>query len=105
MPLAKKAYSRAPDTDVKRRVGAGGVRCAMALNDTASAADLIAILYRDFPRDPDILYLTVHTYSDLSLRASQALLFTNPGVYQVTIKVSDMLSKQTIAPTAKFAVE
>jgi hypothetical protein len=29
----------------------------------------------------------------------------NPGVYQVTIKVSDMVSKQTIAPTAKFAVE
>ena len=41
------------------------------------------MLNRDFPRDPDILYLTVHTYSDLSLRASQALLFTNPAAYQV----------------------
>ena len=83
LPLAKKAYSRAADLDLKRRVGAGGVRCAMEMNDTAAAADLIAILYRDFPRDPDILYLTVHTYSDLSLRASQALLFTNPAAYQV----------------------
>jgi GWxTD domain-containing protein len=27
-----------------------------------------------------------------------------PGVYQVTIKVNDAVSKQTIAPTAKFAV-
>jgi GWxTD domain-containing protein len=28
-----------------------------------------------------------------------------PGVYQVTIKVNDMVSKQTISPTVKFAVQ
>jgi GWxTD domain-containing protein len=28
-----------------------------------------------------------------------------PGVYQVTIKVSDQVSKQSISPTAKFAVQ
>jgi len=28
-----------------------------------------------------------------------------PGIYQVTIKVSDQISKQTISPTAKFAVQ
>ena len=28
-----------------------------------------------------------------------------PGVYSVTIKVDDKVSKQTISPTAKFAVE
>ena len=83
LPLAKKAYSRAANADLKRRMGAGGVRCAMSLNDTGTAADLIGMLNRDFPRDPDILYLAVHTYSDLSLRASQTLLFTNPAAYQV----------------------
>jgi len=55
----------------------------MSLNNTSAAADLIGMLNRDFPRDPDILYLAVHTYSDLSVRASQALLFTNPSAYQV----------------------
>lgn len=29
----------------------------------------------------------------------------DPGVYQVTIKVNDMVSKQTISPTVKFAVQ
>jgi GWxTD domain-containing protein len=29
----------------------------------------------------------------------------DPGVYQLTIKVNDLLSKQTISPTAKFRVE
>jgi 5-hydroxyisourate hydrolase-like protein (transthyretin family) len=28
-----------------------------------------------------------------------------PGVYQVTIKINDQISKQTISPTAKFAVQ
>ena len=28
-----------------------------------------------------------------------------PGVYQVTIKVNDSVSKQTISPTAKFAIQ
>jgi tetratricopeptide (TPR) repeat protein len=83
LPLAKTAYARAGSSDLKRRMGAGGVRCAMSLNDTNAATEFIGMLNRDFPRDPDILYLTVHTYSDLSLRASQALLFVNPGAYQV----------------------
>jgi tetratricopeptide (TPR) repeat protein len=82
LPAAKRAYARA-DSELKRRLGAGGVRCALSLNDNAAAADFVGWLTRDFPRDPDILYLAVHTYSDLSVRASQALLFTNPGAYQV----------------------
>ena len=28
-----------------------------------------------------------------------------PGLYEVTIKINDLLSQQTISPTAKFAVE
>jgi GWxTD domain-containing protein len=36
-----------------------------------------------------------------SLQLSQI----DPGVYQVTIKVNDQISKQTISPTAKFVVQ
>jgi hypothetical protein len=28
-----------------------------------------------------------------------------PGTYELTIKISDNISKQTIAPTAKFIVQ
>ena len=41
----------------------------------------------------------------LTLQKSLPLKALNPGVYQVTIKVNDLVSKQTISPTAKFAVE
>src|SRR4051794_30773814 len=71
LPLARKAYGGSADPGLKRRLGAGAVRCAMSLNQGGAAADFIELLNRDFPRDPEILYLTVHTYSDLSLRASQ----------------------------------
>ena len=41
----------------------------------------------------------------LTLQKSLPLNALAPGVYQVTIKVNDLLSKQTVSPTAKFAVE
>lgn len=41
----------------------------------------------------------------LTLQKSLPLNKLDPGVYQVTIKVNDLVSKQTISPTAKFAVE
>ena len=80
---AKRAYSLASDPDLKKRLGAGGVRCSMTLNRTSEAASFIELLNRDFPNDAEVLYLAVHTYSDLSLRASQSLLFAHPESYQV----------------------
>ncbi len=41
----------------------------------------------------------------LTLQKSLPVGRLDPGVYQVTIKVNDLLSKQTISPTVKFAVE
>jgi 5-hydroxyisourate hydrolase-like protein (transthyretin family) len=41
----------------------------------------------------------------LTLEKKLALAALEPGTYQVTIKVNDNLSKQTITPTARFVVE
>jgi tetratricopeptide (TPR) repeat protein len=83
LPQARSAYAHSAEKDLKRRLGGGAVRCAVSLNQTSIAVDFIQLLNRDFPNDPEVLYLTVHTYSDLSLRASQTLLFTHPDAYQV----------------------
>ena len=40
------------------------------------------MLSRDFPHDPDVLYLAVHAYSDLSTRASQELAQSARNSYQ-----------------------
>jgi 5-hydroxyisourate hydrolase-like protein (transthyretin family) len=41
----------------------------------------------------------------VTLAKSVPLSALDPGVYQVTIKINDQVSKQTISPTAKFVVQ
>ena len=78
-----KADAKLVSGDIKKMFGQAGVRCAMLLNQQEDAIDFLRALRHDFPRDPDVQFLSVHVFSDLSMRASQDLLFTNPGAYQV----------------------
>ena len=64
---------------LKREAGLAGVRCAMLLNQSSVAVDFLRLLTRDFPSDPQVLYVAVHTYSDLSTRAAQRLAATAPN--------------------------
>jgi hypothetical protein len=41
----------------------------------------------------------------LTVEKSLPLAGVEPGTYQITIKVNDLISKQTISPTARFKVE
>jgi len=82
LPVLKRSLARPADRELKRSVGLGGVRCAMSLNQPDAALDFLQVLNRDFPRDPDVLYLAVHAYSDLSTRASQELARSARSSYQ-----------------------
>jgi tetratricopeptide (TPR) repeat protein len=73
LPLLKKSAARVADKDFKRDVGFAGVRCAMFADQPDAAVDFLRLLNHEFPRDPDVLYLSVHTYSDLSTRAAAEL--------------------------------
>ena len=55
----------------------------MSLDDADTAGDFVRILKSRFPRDPEVLYLAVHVYSDLSLRASRELSVSAPDSYQM----------------------
>jgi len=81
LPLLKGAAGQPPA--LRRDFNIAGVRCAMSLNRPADALGFAASLQREFPNDPEILYLLTHIYSDLSMRASQELLSKAPGSYQV----------------------
>jgi hypothetical protein len=74
MPLLKQAVGNVSDSDLKRKVGKGGVRCSMLMNLESDAADFLNYLEREFPRDPDILLLAVHVHSDLARLNSDALM-------------------------------
>jgi len=79
LPLLKKSSVSVSDKDLKREIGFAGVRCAMFADEPDAAIDFLRFLNREFPRDPDVLYLTVHTYSDLSTRASSELANAAPN--------------------------
>jgi tetratricopeptide (TPR) repeat protein len=81
LPVLKRAAAINAEKELKRRVGFAGVRCAMTLNQPNQALDFLRMLDREFPLDPEVLYLSVHTYSDLSLRASQKLMKVAPSSY------------------------
>jgi len=83
LPLLKKSIRQVTDRDLKKRLGLDGLHCAMTHNTPSEALDFIAVLTRDFPRDPEVLYAATHAYSDLSLKASEDLAREAPFSYQV----------------------
>jgi len=79
VPALKRASQAAGDKSMKRTAAFAGVRCAMLLNQTDAAVNFLTSLNREFPNDPEVLSLSVHTYSDLSTRAAQQLAATAPN--------------------------
>src|ERR1022692_3319146 len=83
LTLLTKSVAHLPPSDLEKTVGFDGIKCAMTMNQMDAAADFVRTLQRDFPKDPQVLYVATHVYSDLSIRASQTLMYTAPGSYQV----------------------
>jgi tetratricopeptide (TPR) repeat protein len=79
LPLLKQAKQQVSDKNLRRSVGFAGVRCAMFTDQPEAAQAFLTLLNREFPHDPEVLYLSVHTYSDLSSRAAAELASTAPN--------------------------
>jgi tetratricopeptide (TPR) repeat protein len=79
VPALKRSSQRILEKPLKRTVAFAGVRCAMLLNQAEAAVDFLHLLNHEFPNDPEVLSLSVHTYSDLSTRAAQQLAMTAPN--------------------------
>jgi tetratricopeptide (TPR) repeat protein len=78
IPALKRAMTSQIAAATKKEVGVVGVRCSLAVDDRDSTLDFIHALYRQFPQDPDVLFVIVHAYSDLSTRTAQDLGRTAP---------------------------
>jgi Tfp pilus assembly protein PilF len=82
MAALKRTLATSADAGEKKRVGLLGVRCAMTTGDRVSAEEFLQKLGRAFPHDPEVLYVTVHAYADLSTRAAQELAESAPESVQ-----------------------
>jgi len=64
--------------ETRKRAGVAGLRCSLTLDDRDSTVDFIRMLNKQFAGDPDVLFVLVHAYSDLSTRTAQDLGRTAP---------------------------
>ncbi len=79
LPLLAETVAHITDKELQKRVGLDGVRCATLLQQSGQLLDFVRILNQQFPHDPEVLYISVHAYSDLSTRAAQTLASTAPN--------------------------
>jgi tetratricopeptide (TPR) repeat protein len=74
----KRAMGSQLPAATRKQAGVVGVRCSLALDDRDSTLQFIQLLNKQFARDPDVLFVVVHAYSDLSTRTAQDLGRTAP---------------------------
>ena len=74
----KRAMAGQVPAETRKRAGIVGLRCSLTLDDRDSTMDFIRLLNKQFARDPDVLFIIVHAYSDLSTRTAQDLGRTAP---------------------------
>jgi len=74
----KHALTATIPAEVRKQAGVLGVRCSLAMDDRDSTDEFIRLLTRQFRKDPDVLFVIVHAYSDLSTRTAQDLGRTAP---------------------------
>jgi tetratricopeptide (TPR) repeat protein len=78
IPALRKAMAAQGPAEEKKTAGVAGLRCALSLDNRDAALDFARALGKQFPRDPDVLFILVHAYSDLSTRAAEDLARTAP---------------------------
>ena len=71
--VLRRTVTTSSSKEERKRAGVLGLRCAMTADDRLVAGELLGQLGRQFPNDPEVLYLAAHAYSDLSGRAAGEL--------------------------------
>jgi tetratricopeptide (TPR) repeat protein len=78
LPSLKRTLAGQGPVEGRKRAGIVGLRCAMNMESTDAALDFLRLLAHQFPEDPEVLFVLVHAYSDLSSRVAQNLASTAP---------------------------
>lgn len=79
LPLLQKANTQTTEKNLKYDVLMSTARCAIGVEQTDLAIRTLVALNHTFPKDPEVLYLTTHYYSELALRASRELAAAAPA--------------------------
>ena len=93
LPDLKRAAQGA-DKQVSYRAALTGARCAMTLQRRADALELLAVLARKFPDDPEVAYTSARYLSQLANETAEHLAATAPNSVQVHKMSAEVLESQ-----------
>jgi len=93
LPALKRAALGA-DKQLKYRAALTGARCAMTLQHRADALELLAVLARKFPDDPEAAYTSARYLSQLANETAEHLAATAPNSVQVRKMNAEALESQ-----------
>jgi tetratricopeptide (TPR) repeat protein len=94
LPTLKRAISQLKDKQLEYRAAMATARCAMSLDQAQTAVNALWILQRDFPKDPEVLYLMTHYFSQLASRTAQEMAAVAPTSYQARELEAESLESQ-----------
>jgi len=94
LALLTNQWEKTTSRDLRLRAGTSTVRCAIKMDQLNLAEGVLYRLNRDYPVDPDVLFLSVHAYSDLSARSSQILATSAPDSLQARELYAEALETQ-----------
>jgi tetratricopeptide (TPR) repeat protein len=82
LPILKRVLPHLTDKQARYRAAMAETRCAMAVDQNDTAIQTLLLLRREFPGDPEVLYITVHYFSQIAQRSSQELAAIAPNSSQ-----------------------
>jgi tetratricopeptide (TPR) repeat protein len=82
LPLLKKITAGLKDKQMKYRALIAMVRCSMKQRDDRATVDTLLDMRREFPEDPELLYMTSQFFLGIAEGASQELTVVAPNSYQ-----------------------
>ncbi len=94
LPLLKKSMARITEKQVKYKALMATVRCGMSQKEDRTTVNALLDLKRDFPEDPQVLYMTSQVFLEIAERASQELTSVAPNSYQTKELQAETLESQ-----------
>jgi predicted Zn-dependent protease len=94
VPVLNRLTPGITDTDVRYRAFLAAARCGIRQKDGRATVNALMALRHDYPRDPEVLYLTTHVFLQIAVDASQLLASIAPKSYQVLELEAETMESQ-----------
>lgn len=94
LPLLKKLIPDVKERQLKYKALMATVRCSMNRAENQTTANTLLDLKREFPEDPEVLYMTSQFFLSVAESASQELATVAPNSYQTRELQAETLESQ-----------